>query len=502
MRQNRSIIEMLMLLMVFGELWLMLVTNLSQHWASDTQYTFGWFVPFLCGYLFLIRWRTRPPVSLAQSRLAKWIFGIAAIALLPSWVIVQPNPDWRSISWLLAFEVSALSLCAIYFIGGKLWLKHFAFSICFILIAVPWPATPEASVIQGLTQAATVLTVAGLNLFHIWAVQHGNLIEVSSGLVGIDEACSGIRSLQATLMVTLFFGELHQTTALRRMVLLLGGVLIAFLCNVGRTFLLLAVAAKGGIDAMAKWHDPLGFTVLAICFLLVWLLVRLISGPVPKQTPSERVPLTYIPAWLTLGLGAWILLAVVGTEIWYRSHETKEHFRWSFAWPVHKRDFSEVSISKTEADALGFNQGRGASWANDDGSQWMSFFYKWTEGSPHSRIRARIHCPENCLPAAGYKLVEDRGTITIKAKNLLIGFHSLNFEYEGEQLYVFFCLWESRSKQSIMANQGQRFSRLESVFRGERNLAQQVLEVIVSGYDTPQKAEAAVCQEIGAMIDV
>ena len=37
---------------------------------------------------------------------------------------------------------------------------------------------------------ATWLTVAFLNLFQIAAVQHGNIIEVQSGLLGIDEACS------------------------------------------------------------------------------------------------------------------------------------------------------------------------------------------------------------------------------------------------------------------------------------------------------------------------
>jgi hypothetical protein len=114
-----------------------------------------------------------------------------------------------------------------------------------------------------------------------------------------------------------------------------------------------------------------------------------------------------------------------------------------------------------------------------------------------------MHRPENCLPAAGYKLLEDRGTINVKAKNLLIGFHNLNFEYEGEEVYVFFCLWEARPEKSERVGNGndwERLFRLESVLRGERNLAQQALEVFISGYDTPEKAEAALYREIGAMI--
>ena len=54
------------------------------------------------------------------------------------------------------------------------------------------------------------MTVQALHLFGIPALQNGNLIEVKTGLLGINEACSGIRSFQATLMVSLFLGELYQ----------------------------------------------------------------------------------------------------------------------------------------------------------------------------------------------------------------------------------------------------------------------------------------------------
>jgi len=425
---NQNLTREIIPVAVFGALWLVLVADLSRHWTTNPEYSFGWFVPVLCAYLFLIRWRTRPPAELPRSTAAKWIFCTAGIALLPTWLIAQPNPDWRLISWLLAFEVVALSLCAIYFAGGRSWLGHFAFSVCFILASVPWPAPVENSVIQGLTGAVTALSVAALNLFQIWAVQHGNLVEVKTGLVGIDEACSGIRSLQATLMLSLFFGELHRATMLRRVVLILGGMLIAFFCNIGRTFSLITVAAKDGIDAMTNWHDPLGVTVLAICFLFVWLLARLVLGSVPKiAPPSDASALSSIPRKWLLGLGAWLLFTVVGTEVWYRSHETRENLRWSFVWPVHEREFAEVTFSKADADTLGFDQARGATWANDDGSRWIAYFFNWAEGSPYSRIHARMHRPENCLPAAGYKLLEDGGTITVKAKNLLIGFHDLHF---------------------------------------------------------------------------
>jgi hypothetical protein len=288
--------------------------------------------------------------------------------------------------------------------------------------------------------------------------------------------------------------------------LVLCGALIAFLCNIGRTFFLAAIAAKDGIEAVSNYHDPLGFTVLAICLVLIWSLARLISGPLPKLPSSTVTAPSPLPWRFAFGLGAWVMFTVIGVEAWYRAHETPGKLPWSFVWPVDKKDFSDVPISRLEADALACDEERGAEWANGDGSHWMAFFFKWAEGPVRSRILARMHRPENCLAAAGCKLREDRGTIIVKAKNLLIPFHSLDFEYAGGQVYVFYCLWENRSKQPSdrprIRGEWTRFAKLEAVLLGERNLGQQTLEIVVFGYEAQRRRKTAFRCDVGAMIQI
>src|SRR4029078_10432291 len=104
----------------------------------------------------------------------------------------------------------------------------FAFPILFFFVAVPWPSQIEQPLIQGLMRADAAINVEILNLIGMPAVQMGNLIEVGSGVVGIDEACTGIRSLQATLMVALFLGEFYDLSSIRRIILVLVGLGIAF----------------------------------------------------------------------------------------------------------------------------------------------------------------------------------------------------------------------------------------------------------------------------------
>ena len=154
-------------------------------------------------------------------------------------------------------------------------------------------------------------------------------------------------------------------------------------------------------------------------------------------------------------------------------------------------------------DPLG-DERRGGSWTDGDGSHWMAFFFKWAAGPPSSRILARLHRPEVCLPAAGYKLEADRGTIKVSAKGLSIPFHALKFDYGGQQVYVFYCLWEDRreagERPRIRDHWDERLVVLESVLLGERTLGQQTLEILVSGYSTPDEAEAALRRQMVNLI--
>jgi exosortase len=490
---------------VFGALWYLLIERLAQYWAVEPEYNFGWLVPILCGYLFWLRWRSRPAPGAPKLGLARCVFLVTAFGLLPTWLIVQANPDWRVVAWLLAVQTVTLSLCVIYWSGGRPWLDHFAFSICLILAAVPWPTFIESRVVQTLTHLSTLVTVGALNLLRMAAVQHGNVIELQTGSVGLDEACSGIRSLQAALMLTLFLGELYRTSFQRRYALVVIGAFIAFFFNSIRTTCLAIVAAKQGDESVATWHDPIGYALMAACFLSVLAAGRVIGGPLATLPPAVKTRPANYPYRLLVGLSGWILFIFVGTEIWYRVHTPNETTKWSVSWPVHKAEFVDIPITNSEADALLFDHGRGAMWTNADGSRWVTYFFRWMEGPGWSRILARGHRPEVCFPAGGYKACGDHGVLNVQAKGLSIPFRALDFENDEGKEYVFFCVWEDglkRSERPRSQDKWSQLTRLRSVLLGERGLAQQTLEVIISGYENQAEAETAFRREIATMIEI
>src|SRR5260370_33397934 len=100
------------------------------------------------------------------------------------------------------------------------------------------------------------------NSFAIPTQLEGNVIRIPSGVVGISEACSGVRSLQTSLMIALVFGELKRLSMLRRAALIAGAIVIAFIANCGRALFLVWIAASKNMTAAGHWHNRAGYFVI------------------------------------------------------------------------------------------------------------------------------------------------------------------------------------------------------------------------------------------------
>src|SRR5436309_5316781 len=252
-------------------LWFGLCKELSSEWSVNEQYNFGWFVPFFALYLFWLRWQDRPTPEVrsqkleVRSRLVAAIIGLAALLLLlPVRLFEIANPEWRLLDWMHAAAVVTLTLLLIWYSGGRAWVRYFAFPVAFIFIAVPWPTLVETPVIQGLMHAVARVAAETAMLLGTPAQVEGNLIRVSNGLVGVNEACSGIRSLQTSLMIGLLFGELKRLSVLRRVALVTCAVAIALLANFVRAVFLVHIAATENLSEVGRWHYIAGYRICAL----------------------------------------------------------------------------------------------------------------------------------------------------------------------------------------------------------------------------------------------
>ena len=120
---------------------------------------------------------------------------------------------------------------------------------------MPWPYRIEVQVIQGLTHYVTVSAVKLLHFAGYPAEVRGNTIVVGSHWLGVDQACSGIRSLQALTMVSLWLGEYFRLAWKGRFVVVAGAVLLTGIFNLLRATGLSIATFHGG-NGTIRWGSP------------------------------------------------------------------------------------------------------------------------------------------------------------------------------------------------------------------------------------------------------
>jgi exosortase/archaeosortase family protein len=378
-------------------------------------------------------------------------------------------------------------------------------------------------------------TVAGiatetLSLFGIPAEVQGNLIHINGGVVGVNEACSGVRSLQTSLMIGLLFGELNRLSFARRCVLVAVAILIAFIANCGRAFFLVWIAANRGVSQVEHWHDLAGYAIVGLVFVGCLGLTKWLShGRVAREPKMENRKSEITDAPLALGafILAWLIAVEIGVGSWYRAHERnlEPTARWNVKWPENAPQFRDIRIDERTRSLLHQDEGRGAMWTGSDGNlsegpriaTSLLYFFRWYPGH-NSALLANAHRPDVCLPATGWRQTGDFGVRGYgAAPGLTIPFRHFEFENEinGRQRYAhaFYCVWEDRVHKGAESDAGKagmaampsawtRSERIQAVLEGRRHLGQQVMEYLfVQLRDTPAKdAEETFAAEVPKLI--
>ena len=500
--------------------WFLVLRANWWEWSLNPQYSYGVLVPILSLLLLGRRWADRPSPARPGRRgqmgasIVLLAAGLVLAALQP---IQLSNADWRMVPALASGAGVTMTLALIFLIGGLPWLKHFAFPVLFFLVAVPWPRPQENAIMSWLMLRNSALIVEALQWMGYAAEQRGNLIAIPGSLLGVEEACSGIRSLQSNIMVALAVGEFFRLTIPRRLFLFLLGLTAALVGNALRSLTLSVAACRSGSEAVDQIHDGTGLAVLvgsSIVVLLTGKLLARATSHSPPATPhgtppsdlrsptSDLRPLTsdlqspfssVVPlALLILWSAAW-----VGGEAWFRWHESRlppAPVMWALA-PLDPADHArEVPIAERTLDVLLFpDTAYSEQWRDDRAWQWQAFFFHWPPGPTSVQSAFIVHDPRVCLGAAGFELETKLPTWTAEANGFRIPFQRYLFRDRGRPVHVFHAVVEDDGTPSAADNE---FSfdkniRWQNLLAGRRNRGLRVLEFAVRGPHDSAAAEAA-----------
>ena len=288
-----------------------------------------------------------------------------------------------------------------------------------LLLSAPLPPATYARLTTGLQEFITSGVVETLRLCGIPAMRAGNVIHLGPTSVGVEEACSGVRSLVSCVLAGLVLSALMLRSPVRRAVLVLAAGPLALLTNFFRS-LTLTLLAREGVDIAGAWHDWLGFAVLAVTTgLLAWLATTLEAREAALGTrapidAAKAGPAVASGASRALGFGGVALLTVAGLWFGYVATRTEGGKplagpvpdlarivpgRASEDWVVQTRDdlFHYFDALQTDHLLERVYQRR-----TPDGVTQVTVYVAWWPAGKTSVSTVAAHTPESCWPGTGW----------------------------------------------------------------------------------------------------
>jgi exosortase/archaeosortase family protein len=298
----------------------------SHWWRVKQDYTFGWLVPLFVGFVINDRW---PRIlgalrdcaetgSRRTSGAGKWFLRLLVGTSLTLGVMFFLLGSFyragagTSQPGTLAITIGAVGiLLPLLFInapeaaaprpGGFLsdgrvkLVAWFLFPTLVWLVSAPMVSAVENQLNLVLLRKVVTVVAFVFDVLGFPVEQQGNVLALPAGNVGVEDACSGIRSLTGCLFAGSFLAAVFLEQCWKKFALVAFALLLAFITNLARSLFLTGWAYRYGPRAIeGTVHDVagysvLGLTVLGLLAVLPLLNLRLVPADAPSPT-AETSP--------------------------------------------------------------------------------------------------------------------------------------------------------------------------------------------------------------------
>lgn len=400
---------------------------LFPRWMADSELSHAFFTPPMSLVLFWEAHRRRFETSGLEFP-GKLAIGLASAALLV-------GTGALVVSGLYSIAFTTAHTMALF--GATLSFVLFGFSAllllgtkgqCIIplswpsccalilwLLSAPLPPGVYSRLTVGMQSLVTERVLSILHLLGIPATRHGNVIELLSTSVGVEEACSGIRSLLSCFFAGLFFSAYLLRHRLHRFLIVGFAVLLALTLNLARS-LALTLLAHGKVDISGAWHDWTGYSVLLIAAaILLGIALRFESteaaGPKhPTGVPTALVQENENPARTLCFLAAYLIAVGVGCVTYLTMNVDRARSGGptpaleaiiplaASGWDVVTTDdlgkFAPTLLTDQLVQRNYFRQ---------QGTQQVTVYAAYWKPGQSNPSQVALHTPDGCWPAAGWK---------------------------------------------------------------------------------------------------
>jgi exosortase len=243
--------------------------KLATQWYTDADMGHGFFVPVIAGY---IAWQKRDKIAGLLPQPNWWGLAIMVWAGLQLYLATLGAELFTART---SFVVSIVG--AVLFLGGKQYLRIFAFPLFLLFFMVPIPAVIYNEITFPLQLLASRIAEDTISLLQIPIIREGNVLELASQKLNVVEACSGIRSLLTLTFLSLVYGYFCEKRMWIRVVLFFSTIPIAVAANAGRVTLTGVIAQFKPELAEGLFHEATGWVIFMVAFAILAALHQLLA---------------------------------------------------------------------------------------------------------------------------------------------------------------------------------------------------------------------------------
>jgi Transmembrane exosortase (Exosortase_EpsH). len=295
----------------------------SHWWSTKEDYSFGWLVPAFVVFVVYDRWsrivaavmECRSAESARAEGAAKWVLRLGVGGMMTGGVLLfllgafyragagASHPGTLAIT----MGASAIVLSLIFLNApergegkraegakGILADGRVKLTGLFLFPALVWlVSAPMVSVIENqlnlflLRKVVTVVSFV-FDFLGLPIEQQGNVLVLPSGKVGVEDACSGIRSLTACLFAGSFLGAVFLDRLWKKIALVAAAMGFAFLTNLVRGLFLTGWAYQNGPESISGVvHDVAGYAVLGLTVAGLLCLLPLFNLKLSEEEEVE-----------------------------------------------------------------------------------------------------------------------------------------------------------------------------------------------------------------------
>ena len=409
--------------------WPVLIVLVSIY-ENVPDFSHGYFVPVVSLYILHEKWPDliRLPKKANVLGVPILLGGIGLI-ILAYWYDAALDIGGQGTGMLGGLGIWGL------IVGGTLLLFGFsrtlflAFPLAYLFFAIPYPERITALITVPLRELVTTLSTMALQGSGIEVYREGNILHLAHVSLGVEDVCSGIRSLWASLASGVAIGYLTGCRRFRMVIMVIISIVLAIGQNVLRIYLSGILANKWGAIWAKGWrHDTLGIITLTIALLvLLWIGLRLSKEPPVEEeadsTDEEEAVESVLPKlagwpYRTI-IGLLVASALFGTYL-KRHYAIRDQALATFdegrlplddfpqslgRFSCNGRTEMGETLTKQVNDLLRPSEYFHGVFSDGDGPNMTVLLLLWNPLKVNkNNFDSYIHSPDVCFPAAGWKV--------------------------------------------------------------------------------------------------